>query len=104
MLLSSPKKILPLLKKNMTIFWSNINLKKKHLKWSICAMILTIPLIGCAKERLANKGCPPLVGYSKEFQLKAAKELENIPKNGNVRIMISDYDALQSACKIRNAP
>lgn len=67
--------------------------------------IATSLLTGCAKAGFEVGGlaaCPPVVEYSREFQARAAEELEMLPDGSAVVEMMEDYAVIRDqarACK-----
>lgn len=61
--------------------------------------IATISLTGCAtgssEPRIATV-CPPVVEYSREFQARAADELDLLPGGSAIAEMLSDYAVLRN--------
>ena len=59
--------------------------------------IATSSLSGCAvvgsEPRLATV-CPPVVEYSREFQARAADELNLLPEASAIAEMIADYSVM----------
>jgi hypothetical protein len=55
-------------------------------------------LTGCATAGFEAGGvaaCPPVVEYSREFQTRAAEELERLPAGSAVVEMMSDYAVMR---------
>ena len=59
--------------------------------------IVTISLTGCAtggsEPRIATV-CPPVIEYSREFQARAADELNLLPEASAIAEMLSDYSVM----------
>lgn len=56
-----------------------------------------ISLTGCAtgaSEPRAVNVCPPVVEYSREFQARAADELDLLPEESAIAEMLSDYGVM----------
>jgi hypothetical protein len=68
-------------------------------RWRRVALILaTICLSGCvtgASEVDSLGACPPVVGYSRAFQERAAEELALLPESSAVAEMLSDYAVMR---------
>lgn len=47
--------------------------------------------------------CPPLKKYDKEFQRRAARELEKLGDSAAAAKLISDYSTLRDACRKVNS-
>ncbi|SIT16643.1 hypothetical protein SAMN05421759_12430 [Roseivivax lentus] len=65
--------------------------------------IATTWLIGCATagfEQGGTAACPPVVEYSRAFQVRAAEELELLPNGSAVVEMVGDYAVLRD--QVRN--
>ena len=55
-------------------------------------------LTGCATEGFEATGlaaCPPVVEYSREFQVKAAEELALLPDGSAIVEMMGDYAVMR---------
>jgi len=68
-------------------------------------VIAAISLTACATEssepRMATV-CPPVVEYSREFQARAADELDLLPEGSAIAQMLADYSVMRDqarACK-----
>lgn len=55
-------------------------------------------LNGCAE---VISRCPPLTTYSREFQSRAADELDRLPPQSPVATMVVDYGKLRDACRVK---
>lgn len=56
-------------------------------------------LSGCATGGSDPRGvsvCPPIVEYSREFQARAADELDLLPERSAIAEMLSDYAVLRN--------
>ncbi len=65
-------------------------------------MITTISLTGCAtvaSELHVVSVCPPVVEYSREFQTRAADELDLLPERSAVAEMLSDYAVMRDQAR-----
>lgn len=68
-------------------------------------VIVTISLTGCAtvaSDLRVTTICPPVVEYSREFQARAADELNLLPEASAVQDMLTDYAVVRDqlrACK-----
>ncbi|KZE36566.1 hypothetical protein AVW15_00115 [Chelatococcus daeguensis] len=65
--------------------------------------IATIWLSGCATvasdPRVATV-CPPVVEYSRDFQARAADELDLLPEGSPIAEMLSDYSVMRDQARI----
>ncbi|CUA90266.1 hypothetical protein Ga0061061_1129 [Chelatococcus sambhunathii] len=65
--------------------------------------IVTISLTGCATvasdPRVATV-CPPVVEYSREFQARAADELDLLPEGSALAEMLADYSVMRDQARI----
>lgn len=65
-------------------------------------MIATISLTGCAtvtsEPRMATV-CPPVVEYGREFQARAADELDLLPDGSAIAEMLSDYSVMRDQAR-----
>jgi len=64
--------------------------------------IVTISLTACAtggsKPRVITV-CPPVVEYSREFQARAADELDLLPEESAMAEMLSDYAMMREQAR-----
>lgn len=65
--------------------------------WTVL-ILFAIFAAGCSSTATAWR-CPPLAIYSKQFQAVAAEELQALPEDGRVPIMVMDYGKLRKACR-----
>ena len=66
-------------------------------------VIATNWLTGCATEGFEADGlaaCPPVVEYSREFQARAAEELELLPDGSTVVEMMGDYAVMREQARV----
>jgi len=68
----------------------------------VALVLVTIWLSGCATG--ASDGsrlgaCPPVVEYSREFQVRAAEELALLPHSSAIGEMLSDYSVMRNQAK-----
>lgn len=64
--------------------------------------LVTILLSGCATGSSSGGRlgpCPPVVEYSREFQARAAEELESLPERSAVAEMLSDYAVMRGQAR-----
>lgn len=65
--------------------------------------IATISLTGCATvasdTRVATV-CPPVVEYSREFQARAADELDLLPEGAAIAQILADYSVMRDQARI----
>lgn len=54
-----------------------------------------------ALSSCVTSGCPPLTTYSKEFQQKAAIEIDRLPTGSPTKQLVSDYGKLRDACRVK---
>lgn len=70
-------------------------------------MIAAISLTGCAtggsEPRMATV-CPPVVEYSREFQARAADELDLLPEGSAIAEMLSDYAVIRDQVRMCSRP
>jgi hypothetical protein len=65
---------------------------------------VTIWLSGCAAVSSnggALRACPPVVEYSREFQGRAAEELDMLPDGSAIVEMLSDYAVIREQLNAR---
>lgn len=62
-------------------------------------MTLQSACIRATSSTIVRTMCPPLVSYSKTIQKKAAVELDSLPKDSALRILVNDYIKLRDACR-----
>ena len=80
---------------------SNVGCWKRRLAVLVLA---TIWLSGCATVGSDGSGpgaCPPVVEYSREFQARAAEELELLPEGSAIAEMMSDYAVMREQARVR---
>ena len=66
-------------------------------------VIATSWLTGCATAGFETGGvavCPPVVAYSREFQVRAAEELDFLPEGSAVAEMLSDYAVMREQARV----
>ena len=64
--------------------------------------LVAIWLSGCAtvSSDVGGQGtCPPVVEYSREFQVRAAEELAILPEGSAIAAMLSDYVVLREQAR-----
>lgn len=64
--------------------------------------IATSLLTGCATVGFEAGGvaaCPPVVGYSRDFQARAAEELARLPDGSAVVEMMADYAVMREQAR-----
>jgi len=63
---------------------------------------VTISLTGCAtgssEPRIATV-CPPVVEYTREFQARAAGEVEVLPNGSAIAEMLADYSVMRDQAR-----
>jgi len=66
-------------------------------------VITAISLTGCATvasdPRVATV-CPPVVEYSRDFQARAADELDLLPEGSAIAEMLSDYAVMREQARL----
>jgi len=81
------------------------------MKQTILASIIlgTLVLGGCAggmsqqqqkQVALVISKCPVLKNYTKEQMKKAASELQSLPSESQVAVLVTDYSKLRDACRV----
>lgn len=64
--------------------------------------IITSLLSGCAtsvsEPRIATV-CPPVVEYAREFQARAAAEIDLLPESSAIAEMLSDYSVMRDQAR-----
>lgn len=66
-------------------------------------VIATSLLTGCATAGFKSGGvamCPPVVEYSREFQARAADELDLLPEGSAIAAMLADYAVLRDQARV----
>jgi len=64
--------------------------------------IAAISLTGCAtggSEPRVTTVCPPVVEYSREFQARAADELDLLPEGSAIAKMLADYSVMRDQAR-----
>jgi uncharacterized protein YceK len=69
----------------------------------VALVLATIWLSGCATvssdgSRLG--ACPPVVEYSREFQARAAEELDRLPEGSMIEEMLGDYAVMREQARV----
>ncbi len=65
-------------------------------------VIATSLLTGCAtdvSDAVSLGACPPVVGYGREFQARAAEELALLPEGSAVVEMMGDYAVMRDQAR-----
>ncbi|WGG59346.1 hypothetical protein [Brucella intermedia] len=65
-------------------------------------VIVTISLTGCAtvaSDLRITTICPPVVEYSREFQARAADELDLLPEGSALAEMLADYSVMRDQAR-----
>ena len=65
-------------------------------------VIAAISLTGCAtvgSEPRIPTICPPVVAYSREFQARAADELDLLPEGSAIAEMLADYSVMRDQAR-----
>ena len=66
-----------------------------------------ISLTGCAtvasEPRVATV-CPPVIEYSREFQARAADELDLLPEGSALAEMLADYSVMRDQARACSRP
>ncbi len=66
-------------------------------------VIAAISLTGCAtvaSDLRVTTVCPPVVEYSREFQARAADELDLLPEGSAIAEMMSDYAVMRDQARV----
>jgi hypothetical protein len=69
---------------------------------AIATSLLTACATGVSERRIATV-CPPVVEYSREFQARAAEELDLLPEGSAIVEMLADYSVMRDqagACQL----
>lgn len=66
----------------------------RRLVWMTA--LSSLALAGCQST---SGGCPPLVGYSKAQQTRAAQELRALPAGSQIATKVVDYGKTRDACR-----
>ena len=64
----------------------------------VALALATIWLSGCSMVSSDGSGlgaCPPVVEYSREFQVRAAVELDLLPEESAIAEMLFDYSVMR---------
>ncbi|NQW11170.1 MAG: hypothetical protein HQ481_15000 [Alphaproteobacteria bacterium] len=65
-------------------------------------VIAAISLTGCATvasdDRVATV-CPPVVEYTREFQARAADEIDLLPESSAIAEMLADYSVMREQAR-----
>ena len=76
-------------------------------KQRLAALVIATSLLsGCAtvgSDVIVPMVCPRVVGYSREFQARAAEELSLLPEGSAIAEMLADYAVLREQARARGA-
>ena len=64
-------------------------------------------LTGCAtgiSEPRTNTICPPVVAYTREFQARAAEELDLLPDRSAIAEIVADYTVMRDQARACSRP
>lgn len=85
--------------------------RSSTLRTILTVLLLSLPLTSCIKGSSSGPGvCPPLKGYSAEFQEELAQELEQIIKDKQypaIQQVVTDYGVTRKdirTCIARTTP
>ncbi len=62
----------------------------------MCLAVLATGLSDCTQT---VSGCPPLVAYSREFQLAAKAEFDRLKPDSRIAVLLTDYGKMRDACR-----
>lgn len=68
----------------------------KRKQRSIALALSLVLLSACAKENSNPTVCPAIVPYSQNEQIRAADELDALPENAMLGVMMVDYGSLRN--------
>lgn len=74
---------------------------KRRSLLNIATRIALLIVCATALSNCQTTGCPPLTMYSKEFQAKAAVEIDRLPTGSPTKQLVSDYGKLRDACRVK---
>lgn len=71
----------------------------------IMVVIMTLFLAGCGTStnqaiNIAVNQCPSLKKYTKEQMLKALSEIQKLPSETQISVLLNDYSKLRDACRL----
>lgn len=66
---------------------------------AIAANLLTACATAGSEPRVVSV-CPPVVEYSREFQARAADELDLLPEGSAIAEMLSDYAVMREQAQV----
>jgi hypothetical protein len=72
-------------------------------RWLAVLAIATNLLSGCATGGYETPGfgtCAPVVEYRREFQVRAAEELDLLPENSAIAKILSDYAVMREQMRV----
>ena len=72
---------------------------RRRLAVPVIAMSLLTACATAGSEGRAGLVCPPVVEYSREFQARAADELEALPEGSAIARMLSDYAVMREQAR-----
>lgn len=77
-------------------------------KLQLAALAIGTSLMsGCATVGSDGRGpeaCPPVLGYSNEFQARAAEELARLADGSAIAEMLSDYAVMREQARLCSRP
>ena len=65
---------------------------------AIATISLTACATGVSEPRIATV-CPPVVEYTREFQARAAEELDLLPEGSAIADMLADYSVMRDQAR-----
>ncbi|MBK5911477.1 hypothetical protein CCR85_08235 [Rhodothalassium salexigens] len=66
---------------------------------AIATSLLSACATASSEPRVAPL-CPPVVEYSREFQLRAAEELNVLPEGAAIAEMLADYSVMREQARV----
>lgn len=65
---------------------------------AIATSLLTACATGVSEPRIATV-CPPVVEYTREFQARAADEIDLLPESSAIAEMLADYSVMRDQAR-----
>ena len=78
--------------------------KRQLAALAIASNLLSSCAAGGSEPRIATV-CPPVIEYSREFQARAAAELDLLPEGSAIAEMLADYSVMRDqarSCRSRS--
>lgn len=78
---------------------SNASFSMRQLAVLVIAVISLTACATVASDPRVATVCPPVVEYSREFQARAADELDLLPEGSAIAEMLADYSVMREQAR-----